>query len=85
MTQHEKVLRYLSKNRRMTIRDGVVKLYINSPHKRVKELEEMGVAIKHIPVTKDGVRFVVYVLEPGQERVAELLEAWGGKNDTPEM
>lgn len=76
MTQHEKVLRYLKEHRGMTIRDGVVKLYINSPHKRVKELEEMGVKIKHIPVTKDGTRFVLYMMEPGQERVTELLNKW---------
>ena len=79
MTQHEKILRYLVKNRQMTVRDGVTKLYINWPHKRVRELEAMGVVIRHVEMVKDGVRFVVYMMDPNQERVRELLGMYDGR------
>jgi hypothetical protein len=77
MTQHEKVLRYLVTHPKsgLTIREGVTKLNINWTHKRIGELEQMGVKINRIDDERDGVRFRRYVLkDPNQERIEELLE-----------
>lgn len=82
MTQHEKILRYLVNHPQsgMTIRDGVIKLNINWTHKRVAELEQMGVRVRRITDERDGVRFRRYILnDPNQDRVRELLELYGGK------
>lgn len=83
MTQHEKILRYLLKNPHgMTMRDGYL-MYINSPHKRVAELEEMGVKISHTRIeSPGGSRIVLYRLEdPGQERISEILRRKGARNE----
>ena len=81
MTQHEKVLRYMLEHKNgITIRDGFIKLNINWTHKRIAELEEMGVKIKRLTEAREGVAFRRYVLEdPEQERIKELLEAWAPK------
>ena len=79
MTQCEKVLRYLVKHPKgMTMRDGYL-MYINSPHKRVSELEALGVKILHTPEkTEHGARIVRYVLaDKDQDRVKELMEFYG--------
>ena len=75
MTQQQKILKYLLKHPNgMTMRDGYL-MYINSPHKRVKELEEQGVKIAHIPIqTKQGKRIVLYVLkDPHQEEIIAIM------------
>lgn len=79
MTQCEKILRYMLKHPEgMTMRDGYL-MYINSPHKRVSELEQRGVKIKRVPITSPGgARIVCYKLaEPKQEQIAKLLKAYG--------
>lgn len=79
MNQQEKILRYMIKNPRgMTMRDGYL-MYINSPHKRIAELEQTGVKINHLPEKTDGgARIVRYVLaDPKQDRIGELIEKWG--------
>ena len=81
MNQHEKLLRWLvSHPKGITIREGFIKLNINWTHKRISELEEMGVKIKRLDESREGVSFRRYVLEdPKQERVIELLDAWAKK------
>jgi len=82
MTQHEKILRYMVKHPKsgMTIRDGFIKLNINWVHKRIAELEEMGVKVKRLDESREGVAFRRYILqEPDQPRIAELLELFEGR------
>ena len=83
MTQHERILRYLVAHpgTGMTIRDAVVKLNINWPHKRISELEERGIGIlRGTDQTEDGVTFRRYYLrDPDQDQVHDLLEAYAGR------
>lgn len=79
MTQCEKILRYMVNHPEgMTMRDGYL-MYINSPHKRIGELEQMGIKILHIPdKTEHGARIVRYVLaDKNQDRVKEKMEFYG--------
>lgn len=79
MTQHHKILKQLAENPKkgITVRDGY-RLGINWPHKRIRELEAMGVKIKRIDESPErGARFRRYILsDPDQNRVKELLSAW---------
>ena len=79
MTQHEKILLYLVEHPStgITIRDGF-RLGINWPHKRIRELEEMGVQIKRIDDENDGTRFRRYVLA-NKEKAEELIESYERK------
>lgn len=63
MTQYEKILRYMLVNPKtgVTIRDGL-KLNINWLHKRIRELEEMGIEIRRVDENNEGVRFRRYFL-----------------------
>lgn len=82
MSQHEKILRWLVDHPKggITIREGFIKLNINWTHKRIGELEQMGVKIKRIDEAREGVAYRRYVLEdPEQERVKALLEMWEAK------
>lgn len=82
MSQHEKILRWLVEHPKggITIREGFIKLNINWTHKRIGELEQMGVKIKRIDEAREGVTYRRYVLEdPEQERVKALLEMWEAK------
>lgn len=82
MNQHEKILRYMVEHPKtgITIRDGFIKLNINWTHKRIGELEEMGVKIKRLDESREGVSFRRYILtDPKQERVTALLSAWEAK------
>ena len=78
MTQHEKLLRYMVDHPHgVTIREAFIKLNINWVHKRIAELEEMGVKIVRLNVSREGVAFRRYQLaDPKQERIGELLEIW---------
>lgn len=82
MSQHEKILRWMVAHPKsgITIREGFIKLNINWTHKRIGELEQMGVKIKRIDEAREGVAYRRYVLEdPEQERVKTLLEMWEAK------
>lgn len=79
MTQHEKVLRLLVKRQHsgVTIRDGF-ELGVNWMHKRIRELEEMGVTIKRVDDEHNGTRFRRYILaEP--DKAVEILERFEKK------
>lgn len=76
MTQCEKILRYMVNHPEgMTMRDGYL-LYINSPHKRVSELEQMGVRINRTRIhSPRGASIVLYKLaDPKQDRIREILK-----------
>lgn len=78
MTQYEKIIRYLLKNRRgMTMHDAYM-MYINSPHKRIGELEQKGIKIDRLTVkTEKGKNIVMYRLsDPGQEEIRKIIGEW---------
>lgn len=82
MSQHERILRWMVEHPKsgITIREGFIKLNINWTHKRIGELEQMGVKIKRIDEAREGVAYRRYVLEdPEQERVKALLDMWEAK------
>ena len=75
MTQHEIVLREMIAHPKtgVTVRDGL-RLGINWIHKRVGELEQLGVKVKRIDAEENGKRFRRYVLmDVQQDVVADLL------------
>ena len=81
MTQHEKILRCMVAHPGgITIRDGMM-LGINWPHKRIAELEEQGVQVDRIDTEKDGTRFRLYRLRPGQDRVKQLMDGYRRARD----
>lgn len=83
MNQHERILRYMVDHPKngITIREGFIKLNVNWTHKRIGELEEMGVQIKRLDESREGVSFRRYVLkDPKQKRITELLGAWEAKS-----
>ena len=76
MTQHEKILRYMIAHPKsgITIREGVM-LGINWPHKRISEIEQMGVGIKRVDVEEKDTRFRRYILmDPAQDTVEQFLK-----------
>lgn len=79
MTQREKILRYMLKHKGMTMRDGYM-MYINSPHKRIADLERLGIKIEHATIkTVEGKHIVFYrLIDPAQEEIAKVLG--GGTN-----
>lgn len=81
MSQQEKLLRWMIEHPRgITIREGLIKLNINWTHKRIAELEEMGVKIKRLNESREGVSYRRYVLEdPKQERIETILKQWAKK------
>lgn len=81
MSQQEKLLRWMIEHPRgITIREGLIKLNINWTHKRIAELEEMGVKIKRLDESREGVSYRRYVLEdPKQERIETILKQWAKK------
>lgn len=82
MTQHEKILRWMVEHPKhgITIREGFIKLNINWTHKRISELEQMGVKIKRLDESREGTAWRRYVLEdPDQQRVKDLFEMWEAK------
>ena len=81
MSQQEKLLRWLVEHPKgITIREGFIKLNINWTHKRIAELEEMGVKIKRLDESREGVSYRRYVLEdPKQERIGDLFKQWAKK------
>lgn len=82
MSQHERILRWMVEHPKsgITIREGFIKLNINWTHKRIGELEQMGVKIKRIDEAREGVAYRRYVLDdPEQDRVKALLDMWEAK------
>ena len=75
MTQCEKILRYLLKHNGMTMRDGYL-MYINSPHKRIGELERAGVKIDHLTIKRNGKSIVLYRLADREQK--EINDFLGG-------
>lgn len=77
-THQEKLLRHLLKYKKagITIREAQDLYKINWPHKRIGELEEMGIGIRRIDEhDEEGQRFRRYaLLDPKQPRIKEVLE-----------
>lgn len=65
-TQCDKVIEWLWKYGRLTVREAMIELNINSLPRRIKDLREEGHPIKTEWVYKKGVKYGVYKLEEGK-------------------
>ncbi len=79
-TQHMKILQYMKDHPKKGITIRQAAAYANWPHKRISELQQMGVRIRKVDVEENGERFRRYILEdPKQQIIREMLKARGKK------